>query len=554
VLVPDSNLPQEPPLTRVGGRYLIATEIGAGGMATVHLGCTLGAAGFRRTVAVKRLHPHLAREADFVAMFVDEARLAARIRHPNVVSSIDVASEDGHLFLVMEYVHGESLSKLLRALRARGEAVPLPIVSAVIAGALYGLHAAHEARDERGAALGLVHRDVSPQNIIVGADGVPRVFDFGVAKAAGRLQTTRGGQMKGKFAYMAPEQLADEPVDRRTDVYAASIVLWEMLANRQLFRGESDAAVYREASSARVSPPSSIAPQVPASLDEIAMRGLARSPADRYANAREMAHALEAAVPPANAASIGEWVEKVAAAALASRAQSIADLERTLARSGAESPDDPEADLPTTAYVEPRTQAYVRHERGQAADLALGPDTDAPTTGVGASAADTRSEALSGGRRARVRAGLSVVAAAVSVLTVVGAVFWLRGPESTAKTAPRGASDVPAADLATRGAPPAHPVSPPEVAAVGTASAPAAAADSRPAPAARARGPIRDDAHAVSPAVAPVPRATAVAAQTSSKLAASSAPPAPSASARNPCNPPWIQDNEGIRHPKPECF
>src|SRR5262249_50892141 len=154
------------------------------------------------------------------SMFLDEARLAARIKHPNVVPTLDVVAEDGELFLVMEYVHGESLSRLLRVAINRGEMVPPRIVSSIIAGVLYGLHAAHEAKSESGEPLNIVHRDVSPQNILVGSDGVVRVLDFGVAKAAGRLHTTREGQLKGKIAYMPPEQLNNKPLTRRADVYA----------------------------------------------------------------------------------------------------------------------------------------------------------------------------------------------------------------------------------------------------------------------------------------------------------------------------------------------
>src|SRR5262249_20814133 len=158
-----------------------------------------------RTVAIKRMHPHLALDADFATMFVDEARVVSRIHHPNVVPILDVVVSGNELLLIMEYVHGEPLSELRRLMEAQG--LPTRVALAAIAGALHGLHAAHEAKDEHGAPLMLVHRDVSPQNIVVGADGVPRVLDFGIAKAAGRLQMTLEGQVRGKVAYMAPEQM-----------------------------------------------------------------------------------------------------------------------------------------------------------------------------------------------------------------------------------------------------------------------------------------------------------------------------------------------------------
>src|SRR5271154_2384991 len=204
------------------GRYLLFGEIASGGMATVHFGRLSGPAGFSRTVAIKRLHPNLAKDPEFVAMFLDEARLAARIRHPNVIPTLDVVATEGEIFLVMDYVQGESLSRLIRAAVARGERIPPDMVAALMVGVLHGLHAAHEAKSDHGEPLGIVHRDVSPHNILVGTDGAARVLDFGVAKAIGRSQNTREGQIKGKLAYMAPEQVRGS-VSRRTDVYAASV-------------------------------------------------------------------------------------------------------------------------------------------------------------------------------------------------------------------------------------------------------------------------------------------------------------------------------------------
>ncbi|MGH7294995.1 MAG: serine/threonine-protein kinase, partial [Polyangiaceae bacterium] len=225
-------------------------------MATVHLGRLLGPAGFARTVAIKQLHAQFATDPEFVSMFLDEARLAARIRSPHVVPIVDIVADGGELLLVMDYVQGESLVRLLRSVLQARELVPLDIAVAVIAGALHGLHAAHEATDEQGNPLGIVHRDVSPQNILVGTDGLARLLDFGVAKAAGRIQTTREGQIKGKIAYMAPEQLRSEPVTRRTDVYAAAVVLWETLTCRRLFRADNEGAIVTSILQSEIEPPS----------------------------------------------------------------------------------------------------------------------------------------------------------------------------------------------------------------------------------------------------------------------------------------------------------
>src|SRR5512143_55930 len=184
------------------GRYTVHGELASGGMATVHIGRMGGAGGFAKLVAIKRMHPQFAKDPDFLAMFLDEARLVTRIRHPNVVQPLDVIVERGEVLLVMEYIHGEALSRLNRVLRAKNERIPLRISIAILSAMLHGLHAAHEAKNEKGEPLGIVHRDISPQNIIVGVDGVARVLDFGIAKAADQVHLTREGELKGKLVYM----------------------------------------------------------------------------------------------------------------------------------------------------------------------------------------------------------------------------------------------------------------------------------------------------------------------------------------------------------------
>jgi len=320
-----------PHAERILGRYALFDEIASGGMATVHLGRMLGPVGFSKTVAIKRLHPHLARDPEFVSMFLDEARLAARIQHPNVVATLDVVASDGEVFLVLDYVQGESFSHLLKATRIKGVPTQLRVISAIVGNALHGLHAAHEAQDEHGRPLGLVHRDVSPQNILVGVDGVARVLDFGVAKAAGRLQSTRDGQLKGKLAYMAPEQIRGDEVDRRTDIYAAAVVLWEGFAGRRLIHGLNEGQVLAAVLAGGFPPPSSLNPHLPPEADAIVMRGLAMHPDGRWSSAREMAIALERALGVASPYEVAEWVQSVGSEAIAMRAARVREMESTSA-------------------------------------------------------------------------------------------------------------------------------------------------------------------------------------------------------------------------------
>jgi len=323
----------------VMGRYALFGPLAAGGMATVHLGRLLGPAGFSRTVAIKRLHEQFASDPEFVAGFLDEARLAARIRHPNVVPTLDVVATQGQLFLVMEYVEGESVARLQRMLKKSGAEMPLAIALAVVTSALHGLHAAHEARSERGEPLHLVHRDVSPQNILVGTDGVARVLDFGVAKAVGRLQTTESGRLKGKVSYMSPEQVRTSDVDRRSDVFAASIVLWEMLTGKRLFGADNDAMALDRVMNATIEAPSIHVPELPAGIDAIVLRGLERDVDRRWQTAREMALALEACHPLASPTQIGAWVEQVAAETLLKRASRVAEVESVTSDVGARAPE-----------------------------------------------------------------------------------------------------------------------------------------------------------------------------------------------------------------------
>lgn len=296
-------------------RYELVGELASGGMATVFLGRIGGVGGFQRFVAIKRLHPHLAHEQEFIEMFVDEARLAASIHHPNVVPILDIGASDQGYYLVMEYIEGDTLARLLARAASQGERLPIPIALRILLDTLAGLHAAHELRDEKDELLGVVHRDVSPQNILVGVDGTSRITDFGVAQAASRLTTTRGGQLKGKLAYMAPEQARGQTIDRRSDVFATGTVLWEVLAGRRLFRADADAETLNRVLFEPIPRLRDVDPAVPAALDAVAARALERDPDKRYATCFEFADALERAARAtrltASARDVAAYVQSV---------------------------------------------------------------------------------------------------------------------------------------------------------------------------------------------------------------------------------------------------
>ena len=307
------------------GRYLLLDVFASGGMATIHFGRQLGDAGASRVVAIKRLHPHLAREPEFVAMFADEARLSMRVQHPNVAGVLDVVASDSELLIVMEYIPGAPLARFVAPRGASPTPMPLGVASAVISDLLLGLHAAHEATDESGAALGLVHRDVSPHNVLLGTDGVARVIDFGVAKAQGRLQVTRTGDLKGKIAYMAPEQLRAREATVASDVYSASVVLWECLTGRRMVLAEQEAAI-EQILLGDLDPPSRFAPGLPREVDDVVLRGLSPEPSGRWASAREMAGALQAAAPRATAMEVSGWVNERASPEIARLAEQLRSL------------------------------------------------------------------------------------------------------------------------------------------------------------------------------------------------------------------------------------
>ncbi len=288
-------------------------------MATVYLACRLGPGDDTpRVVAIKKLFEAYAKQPAFVTMFLDEAHLAARVQHPNVITTHEFLRIPDSLAIVMEFILGLSLEDLLRIARDREIIPPVGVAATILRGALLGLHAAHEAKDDGGNLVGLVHRDISPHNLLIGSDGVARIIDFGIAKAKGRLQVTEAGVMKGKFAYMAPEQIRGAEVDRRADVYAAGVVLWEALTGSLLFQGPDEAEVWhlRGSGTVTIPVPRMLNPKVPTALGNLVLKALETDPAKRFANAQEMADAIAFTAPLATPEEVADWMRSLAGSRL----------------------------------------------------------------------------------------------------------------------------------------------------------------------------------------------------------------------------------------------
>lgn len=285
------------------GRYELLLPIAQGGMGSVWAARLKGTRGFQKIVAIKTLLPTVSNDPRFEQMFLDEAALASRIRHPHVAEILDLGEQDGLLYLVMEWVDGEPLNLVLRAAASEGG---LPFAAAVrlASQVCRGLHAAHELRDDNGKPLGLVHRDVSPHNVLVSYEGVTKLVDFGVAKATSRLiETTGAGQIKGKIAYMAPEQLRCEDVDRRADVFATGILLYLLTLGRHPFMGGTSSETVQHICGSRPARPRDVNGQYPRRLEQVVLKALSKNPDDRYETADKMARALDRALPAARNSS-----------------------------------------------------------------------------------------------------------------------------------------------------------------------------------------------------------------------------------------------------------
>ncbi|MEZ4249817.1 MAG: protein kinase, partial [Polyangiales bacterium] len=312
--------------------YDVVARMKTGGMATLFLGRRTGASGFSKPVAIKVVHPHLADDPSFVEMFVDEALLCARIQHPNVVHVEELREVDGTHLLVMEYVAGCSLGQLLRSLAKLKRRMTPELAVHVAIAVLDGLHAAHELKNEHGQPMEVVHRDVSPDNVLLAWQGHVKLIDFGVAKAMSRRTQTSGSMLKGKIRYMSPEQAFGKNVDRRTDVYALAIVLWECLTMRRLFSGSgADLELLEQVRNPTIEAPSQFVADLPPALDAILLKALAKNPDERFRSAREMRRALADAMPRAAAldgADLAELMRIVMADEIeAQRAKLASDAE-----------------------------------------------------------------------------------------------------------------------------------------------------------------------------------------------------------------------------------
>lgn len=458
-------------------RFELIAELASGGMGTVFLARLGGAGGFQRLYAIKRLHEHLARHSEFIEMFLDEARLAARIHHPNVVPILEIGTTDAGHYLVMEYVEGDTAGHLFHAASQEKKPIPPRVAVRIVLDVLAGLHAAHEGTDDEGRLLEVVHRDVSPHNILVSIDGVARITDFGIARAASRLAVTRTGQLKGKIAYMAPEQARSETIDRRADVFAMGICLWEMLAGRRLFKADAESETLNRLLYEPIPDVDRVNPAIPRELADVCARALMRDLSKRYATAADFSDALETAARSLDLLGshreVAACVADVLGTDLSERRADlrawIADTERRSLLPPADSGPDAGPvglELVHGAHV----SAYVPSlfESGSLG-AHTGSDSQAP------SARATRPRVLS--------AALVALVALVAVAAAAGVVRWRRGHEAapTAATQVQAlAAQAPApprpADKPIERAPgPDEPLSPPPASSDAPAALPATA-------------------------------------------------------------------------------
>ncbi len=447
--------------TETYGRYQLLKKLATGGMAQIYLARQAGLEGFEKLVVVKRILPHLAENDDFITMFLDEARIAARLNHPNIVQIFDLGAQDDTFFIAMEYIHGEDVRRVWKQAERLGSNIPLPLILRMVIEACNGLDYAHKKADQSGRPLNIVHRDISPQNILVSFEGHVKVVDFGIAKAADQATVTKSGVLKGKYSYMSPEQASGEPLDCRTDTFALGVVLYELLTGARLFKRSNDIQTLNAVMECKVDPPSMLSARSPPELDAIVMKALARKREDRYAEARLLGAALEEFLLsrklPSSTAHLAAYLQEIYADRLAQEAEegrllfiesegSKGDGEKATPQSSSQLP---RPQTRSTRALEP-ARSHATSNRPAARSQAISKPRAMPTVSMPGRGGEARSgtevsiptetESVRSSRR---KLGLLVGLASLAAALVVLAAFALRpGPKPvvTFVTNPPGAA------------------------------------------------------------------------------------------------------------------
>lgn len=495
---------------QVLGRYELLLPIAQGGMASVWAARLKGSRGFQKMVAIKTMLPGLIDDPQFERMFLDEASLASQVRHPHVIEIMDLGEQDGILYIVMEWVDGEPISVILKYAASRG-GIPLPVAVHVAVQASRGLHAAHELRDETGALVGLVHRDVSPQNVLLTYDGVVKVVDFGVAKVTNRASAeTRAGQLKGKIAYMSPEQLRGDKIDRRTDVFAMGILLYMMTTGRHPFRGEDEPSTIRQITADEPAiPPSKLVANYPPALEQVVMQAIAKDPAKRLPTANDVVVQLTRAMPPATDEEVAAFLRALLPDRLEKRKATL--------KSALEAADRRElASAPQHQLPRDTSDDMTRRDT-----VLISQRDSTPTTGGASLPGALTGQELGAGAHNHTASGRRLGRAIVSVSLVAGLLFIVGAAVMRA----RGADEVSSLNAVD-----------PAPSAVPLAQAPSAVPASPPPPEPAAPSAVTSAAASAAPSAAPVEPAPSASAA-ARPAASSRRRPAPKASASAPPKP-----------------
>jgi len=440
------------------GKYRLLAELGRGGMSKVYLAMARGPAGFNKLVVIKQIRAHLSEDPDFVTMFLDEARLAARLNHPNVVQTNEVGQEDETYFIAMEYLEGQTLNRILTKI---GPQLGLAIQLRTMSEALRGLHYAHEIKDFDGTPLGVVHRDVSPHNVIVTYSGEVKVVDFGIAKALNSSTETQTGVIKGKVAYMAPEQAMADKVDRRADVFSAGVCLWQIAAGVRMFRGQADVVIIQRLMSGDIPAIRDHAPDIDPAFEAIIQKALAPNKDDRYATADELRKAVDAFAETLTDRRGPRDLGQILSEVFASDRQRITAVVEEQMKLAPESIARlPSIDAPVTEASQPSHGGTGTSPSatgsGPNSSRSLVSISSSSSTPEGTAAITVHSTHVSALGPARSRRPLFAIAAGVGALIAVVAFFFLRerSPSAQGAPAPTDAAAIPSYTLRISSTPP----------------------------------------------------------------------------------------------------